>query len=97
MRRAIAIALLLGGCASGAKVSPNRATLVVSCPVADAALWVDETHVGLVADLDAGVRLPAGRHRIECADGCGVEVGGYDDDVSYLFAGGLDLEQIVID
>jgi hypothetical protein len=43
------------------------------------------------------VTVVQGRHRIECPGGCGVLVGGYDDDVSYLFAGGLDLEQIVVD
>jgi hypothetical protein len=39
-----------------------------------------------------------GQHKVDCpGGGCGIEVYGYDDAVSYLFAGGLDLEQIVID
>jgi len=33
----------------------------------------------------------------DCPDSCGIEVYGYSEAVSYLFAGGLDLEQIVID
>jgi hypothetical protein len=42
------------------------------------------------------IEVAAGRHRLECG-GCGVTVGGYDAAVSYLFAGGLDLEQIEVD
>lgn len=38
----------------------------------------------------------AGQHHITCANGCGVLVYGYSDAVSYMFAGGLDLKQIVI-
>lgn len=41
------------------------------------------------------ISLAPGQHSIECVDGCGIEVMGYSQDVSYLFAGGLDLEQIV--
>jgi hypothetical protein len=44
----------------------------------------------------ARVEVPAGQHTITCADGCGVLVYGYDDAVSYMFAGGLDLKPIVI-
>ncbi len=44
------------------------------------------------------IMLSAGPHRIECpAAGCGVEVYGWSRAVSYMFAGGLDLQQIVID
>ncbi|HUH05228.1 MAG TPA: IgGFc-binding protein [Kofleriaceae bacterium] len=47
----------------------------------------------------AAVRVPVqpGQHKIDCGGGCGIEVYGYDDAVSYLFAGGLDLERIVVD
>jgi hypothetical protein len=39
----------------------------------------------------------AGPHNITCpGGGCGVELYGYSDAVSYMFAGGLDLKQIVI-
>ena len=38
-----------------------------------------------------------GSHVLTCEDGCGLEVYGYSDAVSYLFAGGLDLKQIVVD
>ncbi len=44
----------------------------------------------------ARVPLSAGAHKITCADGCGITVYGYSDAVSYMFAGGLDLKQIVI-
>ncbi|MGN6104613.1 MAG: IgGFc-binding protein [Kofleriaceae bacterium] len=42
-------------------------------------------------------RVNAGQHKISCPDGCGVLVYGYADAVSYMFAGGLDLKQIVIE
>ena len=44
-------------------------------------------------------RIPttAGQHRITCGGGCGVEVYGWSDAVSYMYAAGLDLEQIVIE
>ena len=44
----------------------------------------------------ATVQLQPGQHKITCADGCGILVFGYSDDVSYMFAGGLDLKPIVI-
>ncbi|MBV8755962.1 MAG: IgGFc-binding protein [Deltaproteobacteria bacterium] len=44
----------------------------------------------------ARIMVAAGQHTIHCADGCGVTVYGYDNAVSYMFAGGLDLKQIVI-
>jgi len=43
------------------------------------------------------ISVVAGPHSLSCPLGCGVEVMGYDEAVSYLFAGGLDLEQIVVD
>lgn len=43
------------------------------------------------------VTVTAGQHTLSCPAGCGVEIGGYDEAVSYLFAGGLDLERIVVD
>jgi hypothetical protein len=43
------------------------------------------------------IMLAAGVHRIDCPAGCGVEVYGWSRAVSYMFAGGLDLQQIVID
>jgi hypothetical protein len=44
----------------------------------------------------ARVPVSAGQHKITCPSSCGVEVYGYSDAVSYMFAGGLDLKQIVI-
>ncbi|MBA3392770.1 MAG: IgGFc-binding protein [Deltaproteobacteria bacterium] len=38
----------------------------------------------------------AGQHKVTCPGGCGVLVYGYSNAVSYMFAGGLDLKQIVI-
>jgi hypothetical protein len=43
----------------------------------------------------ARIPVQAGRHVIACPDHCGVEVYGYSDAVSYMFAGGLDLQPIV--
>jgi IgGFc binding protein len=42
------------------------------------------------------VVVAAGPHTLTCPGTCGVEVYGWSEAVSYLFAGGLDLEQIVI-
>jgi protein subunit release factor A len=44
----------------------------------------------------ARVPVTAGQYNIHCPDACGVLVYGYSDAVSYMFAGGLDLKQIVI-
>jgi hypothetical protein len=44
----------------------------------------------------ARVPLSAGQYKITCADGCGIAVYGYSPQVSYMFAGGLDLKPIVI-
>ncbi len=44
----------------------------------------------------ARMQVIAGQHVIQCPDGCGVEVYGYSDAVSYMFAGGLDLKDIVL-
>ncbi len=43
------------------------------------------------------IMVTGGQHTIECSATCGIEVMGYSDAVSYLFAGGLDLRQIVVD
>jgi hypothetical protein len=44
----------------------------------------------------ARVPLTEGQYKITCADGCGITVYGYSPQVSYMFAGGLDLKPIVI-
>ncbi len=44
----------------------------------------------------ARMQVNAGQHVIKCPNGCGVEVMGYSDSVSYMFAGGLDLKKIVL-
>ncbi|HEU5056351.1 MAG TPA: IgGFc-binding protein [Kofleriaceae bacterium] len=43
------------------------------------------------------IRVQPGQHTLSCTGGCGLEVYGYSDAVSYMFAGGLDLEQIVVE
>jgi hypothetical protein len=45
----------------------------------------------------ARMQVNAGQHVITCPNGCGVEVYGYSDSVSYMFAGGLDLKKIVLE
>ncbi len=45
----------------------------------------------------ARMQVNAGQHVITCPNGCGVEVYGYSDAVSYMFAGGLDLKKIVLE
>jgi hypothetical protein len=46
----------------------------------------------------ARIEVQPGQHTLDCPDGgCGIEVYGYSDAVSYLFAGGLDLKEIVVD
>jgi len=68
IRLAAAVAaLLLFGCAGSAGRAQTRDTAVldVSCPVADAVLWVDDRYVAQVRDLAAGLALSPGRHQIE--------------------------------
>ena len=48
---------------------------------------LDEQSIGVLS-------LEPGQHNIECSAGCGVLVYGFSQAVSYLFAGGLDLEPI---
>ncbi|MBL9016828.1 MAG: IgGFc-binding protein [Myxococcales bacterium] len=72
----------------------------ISAP-ANGAILVDNQPVQMDAFASGafrGARVPvtAGQHRISCPAGCGVLVYGYSDAVSYMFAGGLDLKQIVI-
>jgi hypothetical protein len=45
----------------------------------------------------ARMQVNGGQHVISCPNGCGVEVYGYSDAVSYMFAGGLDLKKIVLE
>jgi hypothetical protein len=45
----------------------------------------------------ARIQVQPGQRKLDCAGGCGLTVYGYDDAVSYMFPGGLDLKQIVID
>jgi hypothetical protein len=71
--------------------------------VASGAVTLDGADVsGMLTTFGSGMYkggrllLQPGAHDIECPDGCGIEVYGWSDAVSYMFAGGLDLKQIVI-
>ncbi|MCA9527611.1 MAG: IgGFc-binding protein [Myxococcales bacterium] len=67
-----------------------------------AAVQLDGTDIGgqlrPFGELFAGGRFPVrpGQRRLDCPTGCGVLVYGYSQAVSYLFAGGLDLERITV-
>ncbi|MBA2539381.1 MAG: IgGFc-binding protein [Deltaproteobacteria bacterium] len=54
------------------------------------------TNVGTGAFRAARIPVTAGQHRLECTLGCGVEAEGWSEAVSYLYAGGLNFEQIVL-
>jgi hypothetical protein len=75
--------------------------LSIAAP-ANGAISVDGTDVSGMLTVFAGsyraarIAVQPGQHTIACPGGCGVEVYGYSDAVSYLFAGGLDLKSIVI-
>lgn len=43
------------------------------------------------------ITVAAGQHKLGCPMGCGVEVYGWSDAVSYHYAGGLDLKRITVD
>jgi len=65
MRAAALVLLVACGSAPPAPTPVARGVLVVHCPVADALLVVDEQPIGELGHLGAGVRLAAGRHRLE--------------------------------
>jgi hypothetical protein len=70
--------------------APTGAVTVDGSAVTLAAFPAPGTHRGAI------VPVTAGQHVIHCPDGCGVLVYGYSPAVSYMYAGGLDLKQIVI-
>jgi hypothetical protein len=53
--------------------------------------------LGTGTHLAAALAIEPGPHTIECPDTCGVEIYGYGPAVSYLYAGGLDLEPIALE
>jgi hypothetical protein len=74
--------------------------LSISAP-ANGAVFVDgtmQTLTGYASNTYRGVVVPvmAGPHKITCQGTCGVIVYGWSSAVSYMFAGGLDLKQIVV-
>jgi len=63
---ALAIPLLWACAAAGpASIADRRAVLEVSCPVADAVLWVDGRYMAQLRDLGGQVALSPGHHQIE--------------------------------
>ncbi len=54
-------------------------------------------NVGTGAFRAGRVPVAAGQHRLTCPQGCGVEASGWSEAVSYLYAGGLNFEQIVLE
>jgi hypothetical protein len=60
-------------------------------------LTIALTPYGSGAYRGARHQVTPGQHKVNCPSGCGVEVYGYSEAVSYMFAGGLDLAQIVIE
>jgi hypothetical protein len=67
MKSAAVLLLLLAACATASPAGQRgpSAIIVPRCPLADASLWIDGRFVGEVDDAQGGVRLTAGRHRIE--------------------------------
>ncbi|MFH0900524.1 MAG: hypothetical protein V2A73_07835 [Pseudomonadota bacterium] len=64
--------LVLGGCASqpgsrsqSSAVKAPSAVLVLGCDHNDAVVWIDGRLVGEAVELQQGIRLDAGTHRIE--------------------------------
>jgi hypothetical protein len=49
------------------------------------------------AFLGGRILVQPGQRKLDCPNTCGFEAYGYSEAVSYLFAGGLDLEQIVVE
>ncbi len=52
---------------------------------------------GSGAFLGGQIVVQPGQRKLECPESCGFEAYGYSEAVSYLFAGGLDLNQIVVE
>ena len=49
----------------GSDVDESDAVVTIACDVADAEVWVNERRVGFVTDLDGGIALSPGKHRLE--------------------------------
>jgi hypothetical protein len=66
-----ALALLLGlvaacpGTRSYGGPGPDTAVITVTCPVADATIWLDDRMIAQVRDARGGIRVKAGAHRVE--------------------------------
>ena len=60
----VVVALGLAACAVTQPPRP-QATLVVTCNVPDASLWIDDSFSGTVSTWAKGAPMPVGFHRIE--------------------------------
>lgn len=65
----LVLAMWLLGC-GGAQgrtdgIGKDDGIIVVRSNVADAEIWVNERRLGFVADLDGGIALSPGQHRLE--------------------------------
>ena len=71
----------------------------ISAPLGSGAVEVDGQAIPMMPfathSRSARIQVRAGTHHLTCPDSCGVEVYGFSDAVSYQFAGGLDLKQII--
>jgi hypothetical protein len=71
---AAGLALVLGMALGCGPRGPNSTTLgadeddavvIIRCPVASAAVWLDGLFVGELADISAGIAMEAGAHQLE--------------------------------
>lgn len=63
----VSLAVLLAACGGRPRASkaPRGGVLVIQCELPDAEIWVDSKYFREVAEVKRGLRLPAGRHRLE--------------------------------
>jgi hypothetical protein len=70
-RAALALVAAIGWCAGGGargRGDPGRddsALVLLRTDVHDAAIWIDDRFVGLIADARAGMSVSPGTHRVE--------------------------------
>jgi hypothetical protein len=56
----------LAACGASQKAATaNTALVYVRCPVPDAYVWVDERVIGRVDEVQGGMRVKAGTHRLQ--------------------------------
>lgn len=69
MAALLAIAVAVGACGGARRsadgIGKDDGIVLIRSDVADAEVWVNERRVGFVADLEAGIALSPGQHRLE--------------------------------